>query len=119
MKKTAPATYTVNSSEGLAIGITCTGTAYQAFGSLGRFVLEFSEGSPQTTITPGMLDGPGSNNRIHLHVVYGEESTPTAEYMIEVLDDNGQTVETLGSRRNMSRALPYRNDFTLVVTVGA
>lgn len=113
----APRSYVVAVDEKFRILIECVGTAYAAFGDVNGFDLGFSQDTPSAEITPALLKGPHSVNRVFLHAVYQEGATPQAAYRILVFDQDGNEKDRLGSKIDMSETLPYTDDFSLRVQV--
>jgi hypothetical protein len=102
--------------ESFALRIDCEGGAYVALGEVNGFPLQFNEQIPQAAITPAILAGPQSVNRIHLHLVYPFDAPPE-RYRATVLDENGDTADTVDSTFNPDRPRPYRVDVDLVAQV--
>jgi len=116
MQRIAPGSYQISEGEGFSVTIGCTGTAYLAFGSINGNDLQFAEDVP-LPIVPNMFDSAPSANRLHLHVVYSEESTNTASYTVTVHDGNGNPVDRLVSRLVAGLDLPLVIDIDLRIRV--
>jgi hypothetical protein len=89
---------------------------YLALGNVNGFELTFTEDTPQADVTPAILAGPGSVNRVHLHLVYTAD-TPAARYRILVIDREGNGVDSIDSTLIPDEQRPYRVDVDLVVKV--
>lgn len=116
MRLLAPAMFELRPDEAFTIDIGCEGGAYLAFGEVNGFQLRFDEQSPRASITPAILAGPQSVNRIHLHLVYPQDAPPE-RYRVTVIDETGQTADTIASTFNSERPRPYRVDVDLVAQV--
>ena len=117
MKVLAPAMFELDPDERFTVRIDCEGGTYLAFGNVNNFELRFDDATPQADITPAILAGPNSVNRIHLHLVYPED-TPPARYRITVIDATGNAVESVDSSLDPDRPRPYRVDVDLVAQIG-
>lgn len=112
MRVLAPAFYELDPDESFTIRIDSEGGTYLALGNVNNFVLNFNENSPEDRVTPAILAGPHSMNRVHLHLVYTDDE-PAQRYSIAVIDQQGTTVDTINSNLNTSRPRPYRVDIDL------
>jgi len=116
MMTLAPSIFELRRDESFTIRIDCEGGAYLAFGEVNAFPLRFNDQAPQAQITPAILAGPQSVNRIHLHLAYSVDAPPQ-RYRVTILDENSTTVDTINSTFNPNRPLPYRVDVDLRVEV--
>jgi len=108
--------FELDDNESFTIRIDCEGGMYLAFGNVNNFDLPFNNHTPQVDVTPAVLAGPHSVNRIHLHLVYPED-TPPSRYSITVLDAKGNNVDTVNSSLNPDLSRPYRVDVDLIAEV--
>lgn len=116
MRILAPGLFELGLDERFTIRIDSEGGTYLAFGNVNNFELPFDDNTPQADITPAILAGPGSMNRIHLHLVYTQDA-PAARYRITVIDSAGNTVDSIDSTLNPDRPRPYRVDVDIVAKV--
>jgi hypothetical protein len=116
MKVLGPELFELDPDERFTVRIECEGGAYLAFGNVNKFKLVFNDASPEAAVTPAVLAGPHSVNRIHLHLVYSKD-TPAKRYHIRVIDAGGKIVDSIDSTLNPGRTLPYRVDVDLVAQV--
>jgi hypothetical protein len=116
MRILAPSFYELDPDERFTIRIDCEGGAYLAFGNVNNFELRFDEDRPEADVTPAILAGPHSMNRIHLHLVYPQEG-PAESYRVQVVDEAGTDVDTIDSALDPGRPRPYRVDVDLIVRV--
>jgi hypothetical protein len=116
MKFLAPAFYELDPDESFTVRIECEGGAYLAFGNVNNFELKFSDTRPDVAVTPAILAGPNSINRVHLHLFYPVDA-PSDRYLITVIDEQGQVVDTIQSTLEPNRQRPYRVDVDLIVRV--
>ena len=116
MKVLAPEMFELDADESFTVRIDCEGGTYLAFGDVNNFELQFDEAMPQADVTPAVLAGPNSVNRIHLHLAYPQDTPPTS-YRIAVIDATGSIVDSIPSTLNTNRPRPYRVDVDLVARV--
>jgi hypothetical protein len=117
MRVLGPEIFGLESDESFTIRIDCEGGTYLAFGNVNNFELQFDEDNPQVDVTPAVLAGPNSVNRVHLHLVYPQDAPPTS-YRITVIDSEGNEVDAIDSTLIPNRPRPYRVDVDLVAQVG-
>jgi hypothetical protein len=117
MRVLAPGVYDgLRTDEHFTVDIQSVGGAYIVLGTVNNFDLVFSNTVTQVDITPAILAGPHTVNRVHLHLIYSKDAPPSS-YTIEVADENGQVVDTIQSTLNPNRQLPYNVDVDLVARV--
>ena len=116
MNVLAPEMFELDIDESFTIRIDCVGGTYLAFGNVNNFDLPFDDATPQADVTPAVLAGPNSVNRIHLHLAYPQDMPPMS-YRITVIDADGTPVDTIDSTLNPDRPRPYRVDVDLVARV--
>lgn len=116
MKILGPEVFELATDESFTVRIECEGGAYLAFGSVNNEELSFNEDTPEAQVTPAILAGPNTINRVHLHLVYPEDAPPDS-YQITVIDRNGDTVDSINSTLNSDRTRPYRVDVDLIAQV--
>jgi hypothetical protein len=116
MRVLAPGLYDLDPDERFTIHIECEGGAYLAFGNVNNFELQFDEDHPEAAVTPSILAGPHSVNRVHLHLVFPRDAPPDL-YRIRVLDENSGVVDSDEFTLNPDRQRPYRVDVDLVARV--
>jgi hypothetical protein len=116
MRIRAPLMFELRRDESFTIHIESEGGAYIALGEVNGFPLHFDEQTPQAEITPAILAGPRSANRIHLHLVYPLDEPPQ-RYRVTVVDESGEIKDTVNSTFNPDRPRPYRVDVDLVALV--
>jgi len=102
--------------ERFTIRIDCVGGAYLAFGDVNSFDLKFDDQSPSVDVTPAILAGPHSVNRVRLHLVFSQDAPPQS-YFVTALDEDNNTVDTTNAIFQPARQRPYRVDVELVVRV--
>lgn len=116
MRVIAPGMFELRRDESFTVNIECEGGAYLAFGTVNTFELHFTPQTPTVEITPAILSGPGSVNRVHLHLVYPQDA-PAQRYRITVIDENGRIADTVNSGLDPDRPRPFRVDVDFVVRV--
>jgi hypothetical protein len=116
MRVLAPGLYELDPDERFTVRIDCEGGAFLAFGNVNNFELRFDEDAPQASVTPALLAGPQSVNRVHLHLVYPQDAPPE-RYRVTVLDQHGVLVDSESSTLNPDRPRPYRVDVDMVARV--
>lgn len=116
MRVIAPEMFELDADESFTIRIECEGGAYLALGNVNNFNLPFTSAMPEARVTPAVLAGPDSVNRVHLHLGYPEDM-PAEMYQIIVFDAGGNAVDTVSSHLNPDRPRPYRVDVDLVAHV--
>ena len=112
MRVLAPAFYQLDPNESFTVRIEGEGGTYLVFGNVNNFELRFTEDQPQADITPAILAGPDSANRVHLHLVYTEDE-PAARYQIFVIDQGGNVVDRINSTLETDRPRAYVVDIDL------
>jgi hypothetical protein len=118
MRVLAPQIFEVDPDESFTVRIDCEGGTYLALGNVNNFELHFNDAMPQADVTPAILAGPGTVNRVHLHLVFTAD-TPAQRYVIRVIDRNGAVVDLVESILIADEPRPYRIDVDLVAQVVA
>jgi hypothetical protein len=116
MRVIAPEIFELDPDESFTVQIDGGAGTYLALGNVNNFELLFTKNTPQANVTPAILAGPGSVNRVHLHLVYTAD-TPAADYLIRVIDRDGNEVDSINSTLIPGEPRPYRVDVDLVVKV--
>jgi hypothetical protein len=96
IQKTGIQFYELTPVDTFQIKVTGTGLNYHLVASIDTAVLPLADATP-FTVAPQMLNGAGSLHVANLHCFFDPGAAAKANYVIEVLDAAGNSIDTLSA----------------------